>query len=98
MVFYLVLFCIHVCADDVIEEKSNNNNKKKRLEVLIELIFRFIFQFSIFILRVSSKRCLSFSYFSTVFEKSAITSRQELLFNHILKECLISNDLQIIRK
>ena len=30
MVFYLVLFCIHVCADDVIEEKSNNNNKKKK--------------------------------------------------------------------
>ena len=44
------------------------------LQVLIELIFRFIFQFSIFILRESSKRCLIFPYFTVVCEKSAIIS------------------------
>ena len=62
------------------------------------LFFWFIFQFSIFILKESSKRCLILSYFSTVFEKSANISRQELSFNHILKECLIFKGLQIIRK
>ena len=36
------------------------------------LILRFIFQFSTFILRESSKWCLIFSYFTLVFEKSAI--------------------------
>ena len=45
-----------------------------------------------------SKRCLIFFYFSTVFEKSAIISRQELSFSEVFKECLISKDLQIIRK
>ena len=58
----------------------------RELQVLIELISRFIFQFSIFIWRESSKQCLIFSYFSALFEKSAIISRQELSFNHILKE------------
>ena len=52
----------------------------------------------ILILRESSKLYFIFSYFTAVFEKSAIISRQELSFNHILKECLISKDLQIIRK
>ena len=42
--------------------------------------------------------CLIFSYFSTVFEKLANISQQELSLKHILKECLISKDLQIIRK
>ena len=69
-----------------------------KLQVLIELIFRFTFQFSIFILKQSSKMCLIFSYFSTVFEKLANISQQELSLKHILKECLISKDLQIIRK
>ena len=54
------------------------------LQVLIQLIFRCNFQFIIFILQESSKRCLTFSNFSTVFEKRANLSRQELLFNHIL--------------
>ena len=49
-------------------------------------------------LKESSKRCLTFSYFSTVFEKLANISQEELSFNHILKECLISKYLQIIRK
>ena len=49
-------------------------------------------------LQESSKGCLIFSYFSAVFEKSAIISHQELWFNYILKECLISKDLKIIRK
>ena len=39
-----------------------------------------------------------FSYSSAVFKKSANVSRQELYFNHILKEYLIPKDLQIIRK
>ena len=42
--------------------------------------------------------CLIFSYFSTVFEKLANISQQELSLKHISKECLISKDLQIIRK
>ena len=74
------------------------NSAFHELQVLTELIFRFIFQFSIFILRASSRPCLIFSYFSGVFEESAIISHQELSFNDILKECLISKDLQIIRK
>ena len=49
-------------------------------------------------IKESSKRYLIFSYFSAVFEKLANISSQELLFNHTLKECLISKDLQIIRK
>ena len=69
-----------------------------KLQVLTKLIFRFIYQFSIFTLTEFSKQCPIFSYFSAVFEKSAITSRQELSFNEVLKECLISKDLQIIRK
>ena len=39
-----------------------------------------------------------FSCSSAVFKKSANVSRQELYFNHILKEHLIPKDLQIIRK
>ena len=42
--------------------------------------------------------CLIFSHFSAVFEKLANMSQQELSFNQNLKECLISKDLQIIRK
>ena len=74
------------------------NSAFRELQIFIELIFRFIFQFIIFILRESSKRFLLLSYFSEIFGKSAIISRQDLLFNYILKECLISKDLQIIRK
>ena len=65
----------------------------RELQVLIELIFRFIFEFSIFILKESLKRCLIFSY-SAVFEKSTIIPGQELSFNHVLNECLIAKDLQ----
>ena len=36
-------------------------------------------------------------YFSAIFEKSTIFSRQELSFNHISEECLIFKDLQLIR-
>ena len=42
------------------------------------LILRFIFQFSTFILRESSKWCLIFSYFTLVFEKSAIAFIRQL--------------------
>ena len=56
------------------------------LQVPIELIFPFIFQFNLFILRESSKWSLVFSYFSAVFEKPAIISHRELSFNDILKE------------
>ena len=52
----------------------------------------------LFELKESSKRCLNFSSFSAVFEKSAIILHQELSLNHSLEECLISKDLQIIRK
>ena len=37
-------------------------------------------------LKGSSKLCHIFPYFFAVFEKSANLLRQELLFNHILKE------------
>ena len=60
--------------------------------------FSVIFHFSILLLKESLKRCVIFSNFSSVFEKSAMISPQELSFNHNLKECLISKDLQIIRK
>ena len=36
--------------------------------------------------------------FKTVSEKSAIISRQELSFDHILKKCLIATDIKIISK
>ena len=39
-----------------------------------------------------------FSYLPAIFEKLANISGQQLLLNHILKECLTSKDLQIIRK
>ena len=64
----------------------------------MELIFQFIFQFSIFTSKESSILCLIFSYFCTVFRKSGNVMRQELSFNHIWKECLSFKDLQIIRK
>ena len=70
----------------------------RKLQVHIELIFRFIFQFSIFMFKESSKRCLIFSYLFAAFEKPLNISRQELSFNHILKKCLISKDLLVIRK
>ena len=38
-----------------------------------------------------------FYYFSAIFEKSTIISRQELSFNHSSEECLIFKDLQLIR-
>ena len=60
--------------------------------------FSVIFHFSILLLKESLKRCVIFSNFYSVFEKSAMISPQELSFNHNLKECLISKDLQIIRK
>ena len=62
----------------------------------MELIFQFIFHLNIFILKDSSKWCLVFSDFSVAFKKSANFWHQQLLVNHILKECLISKDLQII--
>ena len=65
------------------------NSAFRELQILIELIFRVFFQFSILILKESSKRYLIFSYFSAVLEKSANISWQELSFNHILKEYLI---------
>ena len=74
------------------------NSAFPELQVLKELIFGMTFQFSTFILKKSSKWCLSCSYFSAVFEKLANILQQELTFNHILKDCLISQDLQIIRK
>ena len=64
----------------------------------MELIFRYIFQLIIFILPESSKDCFIFSYFFVVFEKWANLSRQQLLFNHILKKCWIPKDLHITRK
>ena len=39
------------------------NSAFRELQIFIELIFRFIFQFIIFILRESSKRFLLLSYF-----------------------------------
>ena len=54
--------------------------------------------FSIFILKQSSKWCLIFYYFFGFFEKLVNISQQELSFNHIVKECLISKDIGIIRK
>ena len=47
------------------------------VQVLIELICKFIIQFSIFMLREFSNWCLIFSCFSAVFENSAIISSQE---------------------
>ena len=49
-------------------------------------------------LKESSKHCLISSYFSAVFEKLANITQQDLSFNRILKEWLISKVLQIIRK
>ena len=49
-------------------------------------IFRCNFQFSIFISQESSKRCLIFPT-SLQFLRNEQICRQELLFNHILKEC-----------
>ena len=46
------------------------NSTIRELEVIIKLIFRSIFQFSIFILKTSSKRCLNFLYSFGVFEIS----------------------------
>ena len=66
---------------------SLENSTFCELQVLIELVLRYNFQLSIFILQESSKRCLIFSYFFAVFEKWANLWRQELLFSHILKEC-----------
>ena len=50
---------------------SLKNSSLRELQVLTELIFRYNFQLSIFILQESSKRCFIFSYFSMVFEKWA---------------------------
>ena len=80
------------CKDDAILLK---NSAFRELQVLIELIFRFTFQFSIFILKESSKRCLIFSYVSAVLRN---ISQQELSFNLVLKECLICKDLEMIRE
>ena len=71
----------------------NLNLKSKSLRRM----FRFIFQFGIYILKESSKPCLIFFYFFVILEKSANISNQELSFNHILKY-LISKYLQRIRK
>ena len=48
------------------------------LQVPIELVLWFVFPFSIFILRESSKQYLIFSYFYAVFQKSAMIFCQEL--------------------
>ena len=68
------------------------NSAFHELQVLVELIFRFFFQFSIFILKEYSRQCLILSYFSMVFERSANISHRELPLNYILKGCLISID------
>ena len=84
--FELEIICLLKFSrkNDVISLK---NTSFLELQVLTELIFLYNFQFSIFILQESSKWCLIFSYFSAVFEKWANLLCQELLFNHILKEC-----------
>ena len=71
-----------------------------KLEVLEELISRHIFQFSIFALKESSKLCLVFPTFLWIFSYIFVVfmSSQELPLNQILKEFLIPEDLQIIRK
>ena len=71
------------------------NSAFRELQVLIELIFCYIFQFKLFILKESLKWCLIFPYFSAAFEKSANYSRQELSLNYILKKFAIPKDLQI---
>ena len=68
------------------------------LQVLLEWDFWYIFQLSIFTLKEFSKLCLIFFYFLTVFAEATNVSRQQLLFNHILKESLVPKNLQIIRK
>ena len=70
--------------NDVISLK---NSSLRELQVLVELIFRYNFQFSTFILQESSKQCLIFSYFSAVLGKWANLSRRELSLNRIVKEC-----------
>ena len=58
---------ILAAKNDIISIKNSSFCES---QVLTEIIFRYNFQFSIFILQESSKQCLIFSYFSAVFEKS----------------------------
>ena len=51
----------------------------QELQVLIELIFWYLFLFSILTLKESLKQCFIFFYFSAVFEKSEILIPKDLL-------------------
>ena len=53
--------------------------------VLTELVFRFIFQFSIFISYLQNGVSFLQNYFSAVFKKLPNISQQELSLYHILK-------------
>lgn len=70
----------------------------RELQVFIEIIFRGFFEFSILILKKSSRMYLIFSRFSAVFEKSGNISRQEVSFSYILRVGFFSEDLQIVNK
>ena len=59
-------------------------------QILLEWIFWGFFSIQYIHIKIIFKTVSHFSYFSAVLEKS------ELSFNQILKECLISKDLQII--
>ena len=69
----------------------------KTLPYRINFLAYFSIQY-IHIQRIFKTMSYFFPYFTGVFQKSGIISSQELLLNHILKECLISKDLQIIKK
>ena len=73
------------------------NSAFRELHVLIELIFWFIFQFSIFLLKESSKRSHFFLLLYGFWEISNYLSPRVIVQSH-LKKCLISKDKHIIRK
>ena len=69
----LEMYNLHI---QILVEKSSQKLKNSAFhwfQGFMAIIFWFIFQFSIFILKESSKSCLVFSYFSPVFEKSVIS-------------------------
>ena len=72
---------ILAAKNDVI---SIENSSFCESQVLTELLFRYNFQFSIFILQESSN---GVSFFPTSLRFLRNLWHQELLFNHILKEC-----------
>ena len=77
------------CKNDIISLK---NSTFRELQVLIKLIFRYNFPFSI--LLESSKQCLIFPYFSAVFEFWELSKSVVLRVQSHLKTML---DLKIIR-